>query len=38
MLYLILLIVVATLAWRAWSGLHRLWQSIPRSNRDFSWE
>lgn len=38
MLYLVLLTLAATLAWRLWSGLRRLWRAIPASNRDFGWE
>ena len=35
MIYLLLLIPVALLAWRAGLGLRRLWRAVPNGNRDF---
>jgi len=38
MLYLLLLTVVSAAVWRLATALHRLWRSVPDSNRDFSLE
>ncbi|WP_256441086.1 hypothetical protein [Roseateles sp. DAIF2] len=36
--YLLFLILAAAAAWRLWTAWHRLWRSIPSSNRDFGLE
>lgn len=38
MLYLILFLFLATLAWRLAASLRRLWHALPSSNQAFGWD